>query len=115
MNFNGYPDLQAGTDALVLYSPDRTYNFLIKSSEFLLGRGIDVDGRIRGNLNIGRRHCMILRGRDGEYYIRDLQSLNGTFLNGQQLEPNVDCRLYDGDEIMLYSQKLIVSIEHAKN
>ena len=47
--------------------------------------------------------------------IRDLQSLNGTFLNGQQLEPNVDCRLYDGDEIMLYSQKLIVSIEHAKN
>ena len=27
MNFNGYPDLQAGTDALVLYSPDRTSNF----------------------------------------------------------------------------------------
>ena len=114
MNFNGYSNLQAGTDALVLYSPDRTYNFLIRSSEFLLGRGIDVDGRIGGNLNIGRKHCVILRGRDGRYYIRDLQSLNGTFLNGQRLEPNADCRLYDGDEIMLCTQKFIVRIEHGR-
>ena len=97
--------------ALVLRSPDRGYIFLIKSPEFLLGRGIDVDGRIRENLNIGRRHCMIRR-KGGKFFIRDLQSMNGTFLNGQRLEPNVDCRLYDGDEIMLCTQKFIVSISH---
>ena len=104
----------ANTDALVLRSPDQTYTFLIKQSQYLLGRGIDVDGRIGGNPNIGRKHCMILRRKDGKYYIRDLQSLNGTFLNGRRLDPNVDCRLKNGDEIMLYSQKLIVSIENGR-
>ena len=106
---------QANTEALVLRSPDRAYNFLIKNSEFLLGRGIDVDGRITGNPNIGRRHCMIRRGNDGKYYIRDLQSLNGTFLNGRRLAPNVDCRLNDGDEVTLCTQKFIVSIEQSKS
>lgn len=48
---------------------------------------------------IGRQHAWIVRGNDRQYYLIDLGSPNGTFLNGTQLTPNVSYRIDNGADI----------------
>ncbi|MBI2900940.1 MAG: sigma 54-interacting transcriptional regulator [Planctomycetes bacterium] len=43
-----------------------------------------------------RHHCRILRLDDGRYQVRDIQSSNGTFVNGQRIDAK---DLADGDAI----------------
>ena len=45
---------------------------------------------------VSRRHARISRGRGG-YFIADLDSSNGTTVNGQALVPNRAYRLRNGD------------------
>lgn len=52
-----------------------------------------------------RRHCRVFLDQD-EFYIEDLGSMNGTFLNGQSLTPGQPCQLSDGDQIVAGRVKL---------
>lgn len=52
---------------------------------------------------ISRRHFRVEQSQDG-WRIIDLESANGTFLNGQALAPNIPYPLNSGDRIMI-SQK----------
>lgn len=47
---------------------------------------------------ISRLHAQITK-RDGRYYIQDLGSSNGTYLNGMRLDSKADYLLSDGDKI----------------
>ncbi len=49
---------------------------------------------------VSRRHARIIR-RGDEFFIEDLNSINGTFLNRQKLAPNTTVPFHDGDEIRL--------------
>lgn len=59
-------------------------------------------GRSEGNqvqlarAGVSRRHAMITVAADGRYAIQDLQSQNGTFLNGERI---TEATLNDGDRI----------------
>ncbi len=77
------------------------------SDDLLIGRkdnarGIfpDVDLGLDGGYDSGvsRRHA-ILAWKDNRYFLEDLGSANGTFINGQQLAPSQPTRLASGDEI----------------
>jgi pSer/pThr/pTyr-binding forkhead associated (FHA) protein len=46
-----------------------------------------------------RRHCRVFAEGD-KYYLEDLGSMNGTFLNDRQLQPNIKQPLKVGDRIM---------------
>jgi hypothetical protein len=46
-----------------------------------------------------RRHASFIY-LNGQYYLRDLGSMNGTFVNGVRLESNTDNLLKYGDEVM---------------
>ena len=59
---------------------------------------------------ISKEHAQIQRGADGRYLLRDLGSLNGTFVRGERVAEHV---LSDGDEIMLGSTRLIF-VEHSR-
>jgi len=48
---------------------------------------------------VSKNHCLIFRDSNGRYKIRDLKSLNGTFVNRQAIEQ--ETLLEDGDEITL--------------
>lgn len=61
-----------------------------------VGRSEDCEVRI-DNLGVSRHHCEIV-SKDGFYLVRDLQSNNGTFVNGSKVEVH---SLNNGDVITL--------------
>ena len=57
-----------------------------------------------GHLSVSRRHAR-LSFRDGRWVLRDLDSTNGTRVNGKRV---VRCRLEPGDRLSLGSADLLV-------
>lgn len=49
--------------------------------------------------SISHTHARLDRGRDGHYYVMDLQSTNGVFLNGHRLLANQSYPLKRGDQL----------------
>lgn len=70
---------------------------IIDKEEYVIGRKRDlVDGYVgEGKREIGRKHCKIVKDKNG-YYVIDLDSKNGTYLNGIVLKPNIPYALADG-------------------
>ena len=66
------------------------------------------DGGLEGG--VSRRHCKIYEKR-GQYFVEDLDSANGTFLNDEQLTPYVPHSLSDGDQLRLGQMALSVTIQ----
>lgn len=71
--------------------------------ELLLGRHIACDVVLE-HPSVSRRHAR-LSFRDGHWVLRDLDSTNGTRINGR---PVVRCRLEAGDRLRLGSAELLV-------
>lgn len=69
----------------------------LSDDELLIGRGNDAD-IVLPERQVSRYHLKILY-RDGHYLLEDLDSKNGTFLNGQQVKGTVP--IQDGDEIQV--------------
>ncbi|MBI9045832.1 MAG: FHA domain-containing protein [Anaerolineaceae bacterium] len=72
--------------------------WIIKKEEFLIGRDEGVDLAF-DTPKISRNHALIIL-HTKRYYIIDLTSLNGTFVNGKLVDRD-PTRLKDGDEIVL--------------
>lgn len=53
---------------------------------------------------ISKEHARIQRGPDGRFVLRDLGSLNGTFLRGERVDERV---LADGDELVMGSTRVV--------
>lgn len=86
------------------------------SKEIVLGRldpgraifpDVDLSSDEGIDKGVSRRHARITR-REGQVFIEDLNSLNGTFLNATRLVPELPYPLKDGDQVQL--GKLIVTI-----
>ena len=83
--------------------------FPLSDEESQIGRW-DADGGIFPDVDldaddpeakVSRRHARIMR-RNGQYFIEDLGSTNGTFINrGRRLLPGDKQPLRDGDEIIV--------------
>jgi len=68
----------------------------------VLGRSRDADVRVPDE-SISRRHAEI-RHEDGEYWVVDLGSMNGTRVNGKRVDR---ARLADGDTIAIGSTEIV--------
>lgn len=51
--------------------------------------------------NVSRRHATVMMDDDGHASIRDENSTNGTFVNGDRVLPGIAVRLADGDVVRL--------------
>lgn len=51
--------------------------------------------------NVSRRHALITVDDSGHASIRDENSTNGTFVNGDRLLPGTEARIVDGDTVRL--------------
>jgi pSer/pThr/pTyr-binding forkhead associated (FHA) protein len=74
----------------------------------VIGRGQDCDLVLEDN-NSSRRHCLI-RKWAGHYKLEDLQSKNGTFVNGMKVS---SAQLGDGDLIAVGDQMLVFKMDES--
>lgn len=109
------------TDSLVpemglgIYLENTAPVTVLRDEEAILGRrasgtgGLIIDLVPFGAIQMGvsRRHAVIHREEAG-YYITDLNSTNGTRINGRRLSPNMPFRLSSGDVIRLGRLNLLV-------
>ena len=69
-----------------------------------------TQGRIASNPRVGNVHCRLIR-QDGRYWVMDLNSLNGTYINGQRLLGE-ECRpLADKDVLKLADCAFLVAYD----
>ena len=66
------------------------------------------DGGLEGG--VSRRHAPVHQQKS-QFFIEDLGSANGTFLNGQRLTPYLPHPLRDGDEVQLGRVRLRISVQ----
>jgi len=69
----------------------------LQGNQSVLGRHPDCDV-VLDAASVSRQHAQILR-EDGQYYIEDLHSRNGTFVNGRQIQGRQ--LLEDGDRLKI--------------
>jgi hypothetical protein len=96
-NLYGTPNPDAPAD-----QPSQT--FTLFEEENLIGRGgggIRAHVPIRNDPGVSRRQALLLRQPDGTLLLRDLNSANGTQLNGQELLPGADAPVKDGDTVAI--------------
>lgn len=82
--------------------------FLVDRSPFVMGKDLACDGVIPGVDEISRRHAMITLREEG-YTLTDLDSMNGTTLNDERLQPGKEYPVAAGDVIGLAMVRLNVS------
>ena len=80
----------------------------IKVPEFLIGRGDGVNLRPKSDL-ISRHHCAVIL-EDGQAFIKDLESRNGTHLNGERISGKVKMQV--GDRLRVGRLQFEVLIDH---
>jgi pSer/pThr/pTyr-binding forkhead associated (FHA) protein len=96
-NLYGKPNPDAPRD-----QPAQT--FTLFDAESIVGRegtGVRVQVPVRNDPGVSRRHALLLRQPDGTLVLRDLNSANGTQLNGAEAVPGVDLPVRDGDTISI--------------
>ena len=83
--------------------------FELGRKSITIGRGTETDVLIADKL-ASRIHCE-LSYKDGNYYIRDCDSRNGTFVNDRLIEV---CRINPGDRIRVGDMVIAVAASRRK-
>ena len=76
--------------------------YALADREMIVGRDATCD-IVLANRTVSRQHARIMP-EDGAYFIEDLQSVNGTFVNGQRVQ--LHTRLTDQDRIQIHDTVL---------
>ena len=76
-------------------------SFTVTNDRVSIGRSPDA-GVFLDDVTVSRNHALLVRRREG-FYIDDLGSLNGTYVNRRRIESHL---LADGDEIKVGKYKL---------
>lgn len=81
-------------------------SFVIEGDSFLLGgRNEQADGQLLAS-GVSRNHARITREED-QYYIEDLNSRNGTYLNGELLAYKQKCPVKPGDHLRFAREEYV--------
>ena len=82
--------------------PEKTFRILAGSVR-TIGRATGADFSLDGAL-VSRVHCRLVAQADGGLEVRDLESTNGTFVNGERVQT---AHLSPGDHLMLGRVELV--------
>ena len=93
-----------GTGALVVRrGPNVGTRYLLEEQVTLAGRHPESDIFL-DDITVSRRHAEFRKADDGKVMVRDLGSLNGTYVNRERIEEQV---LSPGDEVQIGKFKLV--------
>lgn len=103
--------VSAGVLHFVSLNAPTRLELLVDKDEYVIGKKADsCDGVIDFNKLISRVHCKICR-EGTQFFITDLQSVNGTFVNKVPLQPNRAHVIKNGDIVRLANSDFQVSIK----
>ena len=91
---------------LVDGQPERTFR-IMPGAIRTVGRATGADFIVDAAL-VSRVHCRLTASAEGILEVRDLDSTNGTFVNGARVE---QAQLSDGDRIQVGRLELLVTRE----
>ncbi len=77
--------------------------YRIEQSETIVGRAVEAGIRLEDD-GVSRRHAKICQDPDGEVWVEDMRSANGTLVNGQTVARRA---LRDGDKIQMGSTTIL--------
>lgn len=82
--------------------------FNIESFPYTIGRQYgSVDGVIENQKTVGRVHCKVSQ-ISGKYYIEDMNSMNGTFVNNKRLTQGEKAMINKGDMVRVSKIEFVV-------
>jgi phosphoserine phosphatase RsbU/P len=84
---------------VILQGPDAGQKFPLDADRTVLGRQMDVTIPLSAKA-VSRQHAQIVR-HDGAFFIEDLASSNGTYLNGKRLTAHVPTPLSERDVLQM--------------
>lgn len=73
----------------------------------VVGKMEEYVDHVLHDASVSRMHARFSLERDGKMYVRDLNSTNGTWLNGERLQPNESRPLQTGDHIRLGKMEFV--------
>jgi pSer/pThr/pTyr-binding forkhead associated (FHA) protein len=90
-------ELESGQALLqVKRGPNAGSTFLLDADATTVGRSTD-SAVFLDDITVSRSHATFER-RDGEWFVRDAGSLNGTYVNGEQVD---ETKLATGDQVQI--------------
>ena len=94
-----------------LVNQNKTYTKRIEidKDEFIIGRFKDAVDYNIVNKSVGKIHAKFIKIRD-EFYLIDLDSKNGTYINNNKLKANIPYKLENGSVILFSNVKYIFEI-----
>jgi pSer/pThr/pTyr-binding forkhead associated (FHA) protein len=87
---------------LVKRGPNAGSTFLMTEDETSVGRNTE-SAVFLDDITVSRAHAVFERRADDGWYVRDVGSLNGTYVNGEQVDQT---KLASGDEVQIGKFKL---------
>ncbi|MBQ7926097.1 MAG: FHA domain-containing protein [Lachnospiraceae bacterium] len=82
-----------------LYTPNGDVDVVLPRKDVLIGKKESKVDIVISESSVSRLHAKLIY--DGEYYLEDMNSTNGTFINGLRLLPYEKRLLEPGDEVCL--------------
>ena len=93
---------------LICNADQKNESILIQKDYFVLGKSeTQCDSAILSSPNVSRKHCALSREIDG-WYVQDLDSTNGTYINGTRVMNGEKLPVHHGDEILIADVPYIV-------
>ena len=77
-------------------------HFIPQAARTTIGRSPENDIFL-DDVTVSRKHAIFERRADGSWFIRDVGSLNGTYVNGEQVD---ETKLASGDQVQIGKFKL---------
>jgi pSer/pThr/pTyr-binding forkhead associated (FHA) protein len=99
-------DLPPGSMALVVVRGSDEGRRIVIENPIIVGRAPDT-GLFLDDVTVSRHHCELTRGGDGSWSLRDLGSLNGTYVNRHRADSVV---LTGGDEVQVGKYRFLVQL-----
>lgn len=93
---------------LVYQGEGREQNFVLEEDSFLIGKDEQLANGVLRADTVSRIHARIFR-QEGCYYIEDLNSTNGTYLNGKELYYHEPVKLESLDRIVFATEEYVFS------
>jgi len=98
-----HDELEAGQGLLLVKrGPNAGSTFLLAAETTTVGRSTD-SAVFLDDITVSRAHAVLERRADGSWFVRDVGSLNGTYVNGEQVD---ETKLASGDEVQIGKFKL---------